>query len=456
MTSAAARQQAWRSEISEDQVPPDWRDAAFIHHPDGDTSWHAQVEILTLEYRIGVAHKLKRKADAVVHARMLDGAPRSVAEYDAKWWRSRAEGQRDKFERIEGCGRDKEVIVQCAACGCRHEHPVTCACDTLCRTCRGKRAARERRRFLDATKLRLSEIRVQKLQYRATVDPARGQRGPWKPKMLTLTVPHVGTLEQRIDRAWKAFPIFMRRLRKYIDAPRGAIKHELAVVKRQLRSNLGGVRRQVRVELRAMNDPNMNRARLGREADSRVELYRAELEARLVQLHADLRAADSSRDLLFRRAFEWTMTNDPDGHPHWHTYLLSPYIPQSDLAELWRAAVLAVDVIEAQVPRSEKCPSGVVVDIRRQTGGKKGAAELIKYMTKDLLPDGSRVPPEVMARVYSSLGGRRRTQSSRGFYVGVATRAECRDCGEVASLEVVGVQPMPAGREERVPEQQTG
>ncbi len=133
-------------------------------------------------------------------------------------------------------------------------------------------------------------------------------------------------------------------------------------------------------------------------------------------------SAGAHSDLVaWFRSFEWEPGNDGRGHPHFHFWWLSPYISQSLIRQLWRCALAT-----AGFPRSAL--SHVIVDIRQVRYGKGAALEIIKYLTKDVLPDRQRVASDVFARVYESLEGRRLTQASAKFFKGIERDAKCK-CG---------------------------
>ncbi|HET7539868.1 MAG TPA: protein rep [Polyangiaceae bacterium] len=118
------------------------------------------------------------------------------------------------------------------------------------------------------------------------------------------------------------------------------------------------------------------------------------------------------------RVLEWTIGNDRLGHPHLHVWLFCPYIEQAELKSWWGQALAEVT--------GEPTALRAIVDIREAKGGFE--RELIKYLTKDIMADGSKVPPELYAEVYKALDGHRNTQASRGFMgkgKQVASRCEC-------------------------------
>jgi hypothetical protein len=120
------------------------------------------------------------------------------------------------------------------------------------------------------------------------------------------------------------------------------------------------------------------------------------------------------------RVFEWTPGDDERGHPHFHLWVLSPWLPRDELERWWREAIIEVTG-DATIER-------VIVDIREVHGG--GAErELIKYLTKDLTSDGEKLAPELYAAVYRALDGRRSTQASRGFMAKAEREPPRCECG---------------------------
>lgn len=165
--------------------------------------------------------------------------------------------------------------------------------------------------------------------------------------------------------------------------------------------------------------------------------------------------AHRQTDVRYHRAFEWTLANDGKGHPHFHVYLLCPFVDVGLIREWWAEAL-----------RKIGCPvererfggrSVVMVDLRvlrvpdastvRELlkGGKRSAIEL-SHLTFDKdrpLYLGGReafdyadgwtlgevtASDDVRAQLYMSLEGRRLTQASRGFFLENDPPA-CECCG---------------------------
>ena len=137
--------------------------------------------------------------------------------------------------------------------------------------------------------------------------------------------------------------------------------------------------------------------------------------------------------LAWYRATEWTAGSDGGGHPHFHVWMLSPYLPLELVRDWWRGALQRAGYASESV----RCP---VLDLQelKSRGERAGLPnELIKYMTKDLLPNGSHVAPEVFAEVYKAFDGRRMTQASSGFLSQVERRpSSCGKCGAEGARRV--------------------
>jgi hypothetical protein len=107
--------------------------------------------------------------------------------------------------------------------------------------------------------------------------------------------------------------------------------------------------------------------------------------------------------------------------------LLCPYLDVEFLREAWRQALRTAGFPAETV-------ENVVIDLRRVHDGQGAANEIIKYLTKDILPDRQLVDPDVFAIVYEALDDRRATQPSAGFFHGVDARAAC-ECGALGQFK---------------------
>jgi hypothetical protein len=126
------------------------------------------------------------------------------------------------------------------------------------------------------------------------------------------------------------------------------------------------------------------------------------------------------RSAEWLRVLEWTPGDDERGHPHFHLWILSPYLPRDELERWWRESIIE-ETGDGTIAR-------VIIDIR-EVHGNGAERELIKYLTKDITANGEKLTPELYAAVYRALDGRRNTQASRGF-MAKAKREEVRcECG---------------------------
>jgi hypothetical protein len=193
--------------------------------------------------------------------------------------------------------------------------------------------------------------------------------GRYTEKFLTLTVPHEGLdLGERIDVAFDAWRRFAPKLRRFMR------EHE----ERHLRREPG---------------------------------------------------EDGARSWWYFRRFEWTPGTDGQGHPHFHLWLLCPYLPHDTVRSWWQQALSQAKKADGTRAYARGSVDTVIVDVRQCHGDV--SKELIKYITKDW-HEGSRLAPHVYARVFEALDGRRLTQASRGF-MGLGERIrQCPDCHELA------------------------
>lgn len=163
------------------------------------------------------------------------------------------------------------------------------------------------------------------------------------------------------------------------------------------------------------------------DARRRFELVKLGWPHFLRALNARWKRAGIKEHVYWYRVHEWTPGSDSFGHPHVHVWLLCDYIEQSWLADAWRAACAKVGHVWGDQP--------TILDIR-QARGSDVAHEVIKYLTKDLMPGGDLVPPQVYAVMYQLYDGARRTQGSRGFLKHAGSDlAEC-PCGAVGCFQV--------------------
>jgi hypothetical protein len=120
--------------------------------------------------------------------------------------------------------------------------------------------------------------------------------------------------------------------------------------------------------------------------------------------------------VTYLRVLEWTPGTDGVGHPHFHLWMVSPFLRKRAVQVAWSRAW----------SRAAGVRRLCMVDVRRVEGDtmrdgdgatSSVAAELCKYLTKDWIDGsaGERVSPSVFAQVWCALDGRRLRQSSAGF-----------------------------------------
>jgi hypothetical protein len=85
----------------------------------------------------------------------------------------------------------------------------------------------------------------------------------------------------------------------------------------------------------------------------------------------------------------------------------------------------------------------VITHIQIVDDGEGAAREVIKYLTKDVLPNQQLVDPRVFGHVYQVLDGKRTTQASSRFFTGVDARAEC-ECGATGAFRRTSTCPEPS------------
>lgn len=151
-----------------------------------------------------------------------------------------------------------------------------------------------------------------------------------------------------------------------------------------------------------------------------------------------LEQAGSNKEFVaWVRSFEWTPGNDGKGHPHLHIWLLCPFIDASLVRHFWTCALRTAGYTNESTRR-------VITHFEACYDADGAARELLKYMTKDMLPDRTQVAPDVFARVYEALDGKRLVQSSSGFFSGIDRRTRCA-CGAVGCFRRSNTPPEPSG-----------
>jgi hypothetical protein len=303
------------------------------------------------------------------------------ADTSARWHRSRARGQRERFDRVQACvsGEGDYITISCGECGhVREERRRGCGAGLACVSCRGRISRRKRAQFASARNAALDGATRAGL-----LSPSR-PGGRWSEKLVTLTAPHVTdqrddaddgrVIRSRIERVLRAWRTFTLLLNKWL-------------------------RMQDRGGALPLCDGRSARA-------------------------------------VWYRSFEWTPASDRLGHPHIHAWFFGPYLPR-ELVRGWWARGLQSDRAWPHDGVGPDALDKLVIDVREVRGGADAGLEVIKYMTKDLDADGKRLAPELYAPVYEALDGTRVTQATRGF-IALAERHEvfCEECGAAGHVNV--------------------
>lgn len=343
-----------------------------------------------------------------VHARANDAL--SVA----KWHKGRDNGQKYRFRKLSQCGT-RVMIAQCKACeSTRRAVAEGCGISRLCAECSLRNAKKRRGRFGRArARVSLELARLGYVQSRRR-QKTRTPGGRWSDKMITLTVPHfllshvedgaellafgkadaVDATMARIYAVRAAWPRFARMLARWF--------------------KLGGTLKK-------------------------PKLYDVPRPAIAVPLPDGTFAPPP-----MHRAFEWTIGGDGLGHPHFHLWLIAPFIPETTLQKIWRDALRAVGVplekdayVRVRIQHFRDFDGAAVGELIK--GGNRKALEwsrLFKHGPSNAFEyaDGWTIAealeearPDVVASLYMALEGARLTQASRGFFL-EDEPAACETC----------------------------
>ena len=332
----------------------------------------------------------------------------------ARWYEGRAGAQVPRFNTVRACGTRK-LHVTCRPCKTELCAPIPCRCGVVrvCIACADAVALKREKKIADA---RAEAILI--ADELGLFRPGREGLGAWSEKMLTLTVPHVELEDvepgSKVAEACEGFG-----LHTTIAARIAALRLAWPRFMRSLR--------------------------------------------RFIAKHEGKRNAKAFR---YFRFLEWTRGSDGQGHPHFHCYLLSPFLNQQMLVNMWTRALEQVGVGDALVSTCRRCLASAaepcagrphaVVEIKRLYGYKpQQLRELIKRGDRTAIecrlgplvgPDavtnyangftmadafdelGDEQMIEAKRDVYVALEGRRMAQGARGFLL-PPRRPACSWCG---------------------------
>lgn len=303
----------------------------------------------------------------------------------ARWHSSRAKTKREIFERVETCGTSEgtKVTLVCRDCKSSSQIEVGCGSKWFCPTCRTRQVIKFRKDF---NRKRLGLVTAATRAGLTRRKQKKSER--WGERLVTFTLPHRGTAQERIEVLRATWLRFWRLLRDRL--------------RPTLQTSSG-----ISFDVVAHNLPN------GRSVEDPEHMKLLDL-------------------LTYLLVFEWTPgKDDGKGHPHLHVWMFSRYLDNKELLHpLWTRAYY--EVRRAAVPCGpiEEIPL-LVPDVR--AADHDVDRELIKYLTKDweVSEQGAkRAEPEVFAQVYACLDGKRLKQSSAGFAKwGVEQAKICPCCG---------------------------
>ena len=258
---------------------------------------------------------------------------------------------------------------------------VGCGSKWFCPTCRLRQVVKFRKDF---ERKRLGLVTAATRAGLTRRNQKRSQR--WGERLVTFTLPHRGTPEERIIILRATWLRFWRLLRKEIAS---ALQGPSGISLNSLAHNFPGG--------------------IPEHAPEVVPLLDV---------------------LSYLHVFEWTPGKDDGlGHPHLHVWMFSRYLDNKEvLHPLWRRAYFEVLRSRTEIGPIEEPPL-LVPDVR--AAGDDVAHELIKYLTKDweISDTGAkRAAPEVFARVYATLDGKRLKQSSSGLARWAVEKANVCPC----------------------------
>lgn len=359
--------------------------------------WLEGVAAETRAFRERRAHHHGVRASRLEHwaktALDADGATRTAWEQTAEWHRSRADGQRNRFERVARCGEDV-IVVHCGVCRDLHEVPDRCCVPRVCFACRRRRIEVDRARFVRGRAAALRRSRHRRRRGRSFVG------GRWGERFLTLTVPHSGDVSADARELARASNEFARRVRSYL--VEDVWKAEGLGTKRA--AQLARLWSYVRVMEVTQSD------------DGHAHLHWWMLGPFIARpVLAELWARSLSASYRNRLPWRSVATQLEEVNPRFRV----------------RAARAFLTRRNGVLPDRTRVP---VVDVRKADGDV--SKELVKYLLKDASwqTDGTLAyeEPAAWARLYEALEGRRTLVASRGFHV-ERPAMECPSCGETGT-----------------------
>jgi len=189
------------------QSAPPRREAHTRQAPDR-AEWLVHVGEQTAEHREQRAQRYEEMA--ADPDRCLGMYDDEIERY-RKWCQGRADGQRERIQRVLGCGTDKMLVTTCEACGQVHEQPLGCSSKLLCYDCRCRSNARTVARFRRARAAHLQCAMRAGWMHRRMCALRLSE------KLMTLTVPHSApSVAARCELLSRAWPYFLRAFNRHV------------------------------------------------------------------------------------------------------------------------------------------------------------------------------------------------------------------------------------------------
>lgn len=330
--------------------------------------------------------------------------PRCSSERRALWHHRRAEGQANRFEKLDRCGSIWNSEAQCAACDAKGARAtdtrrLTCGLVNLCPRCRGREARRLRTksRHLMAN---LPEEYEQLIRWRSH---------EWRWRFLTLTVPHGrGIVTDTRDLVRRLWPKFWRWVSAHIAKDLHATVIPLFIKCLEItadedRDDDGHAHLHV-----AILSPFISRNLLGLWwGRALAETGRECPQASVSDVLDGTQKGAREEPAKYRAAVEQTFRTRRGPHGR----------PLAESQTPWQAE-------HGRVPFP-------VLDVRKTKADL--ADELVKYLVKDITAGGDRIAPRAYAEVYKAVSGRRRLSNTRlAGWVYKPPDVCCNACGRDA------------------------
>jgi len=345
------------------------------------------------------------------------------------WHHQRATAQLERFERLSDCGTESRVTS--CDCGDRPDTRIDLWCDhwRLCLACKGRRCKRYRARFERGRQAMLQRFAWE----------TNKRANAWTEKMLTVTVPHSGSVVQDVCALIEAWPRFRGRVGRFL-AKRGVAKWREVPYWRSLevtRSDQGHAHFHA-----WLLSPFLPQRLIAHYwGASLPEGYRSRLPTvRLLDVLRDSPARDHEAlrkaafvDAPFRLAVRESDARARAAKARWRSKPDDSFRLLRKNQARERAELLRDDCSLLYAP---------VLDIRKADAGT--AAELVKYIVKDFLADDagnlSPLDAEEYAGIYAALTGVRVLSTSPHWMVDALDdegREWCPCCGSYLSVTFV-------------------